>query len=178
MTTSVELRRTKMAQFYSKLRESFRSRLKQSMGITNISADEQTTQNDNQPNIWMLSTAILSANGSQVSINNINDPTTPTYPNLRFKYLHVQSYASSMNLNQLNLNIQIEEANENTTEKTTESNDAKPFDLVTNLIDSNQANLVSLSKQHIHTWFAVNPYYKFSVPLVTFNYITIKKSDL
>lgn len=168
MTTSVELRRTKMAQFYSKLRESFRSSLKQSMSNTNISGDQQTTQNDNQPNIWMLSTAILSANGSQVSINNINDPTTPTYPNLRFKYLHVQSYASSMNLNQLNLNLQIaEEANENTEKAENKNSNAKPFDLLTNLIDTNQANLVSLSKQHIHTWFAVNPYYKFSVPLVS-----------
>lgn len=154
MTSSVEIRRAKMAQLYSKLRVSFRSRLKSLV-------DEHAA--DKSLSIWMLTTAIFSANGSQVSINNLNDTNTPTYPNLRFKYLHVQSYANLMNLNQLNVNVPPTSEEEETTPTTNN----QPFELITNLIDPNQANIVAVSKQHIHSWFAVNPFYKSSVPLVS-----------
>ena len=160
MTTPTEQRRAKTAQFYAKLRSSFRARLK---SLTEEDKDEKNLS------LWLLSTSVFTSSGSQVSINNLNDPNSPKYHSLRFKYLHVQSYSNAMNLNQLNLNVSnVDDIN---------FDGDKPLDLNTNYLDPNQSNLVSISKMHIHSWFAVDNEFKISVPLVkTELYIIRNKS--
>lgn len=178
-----EQRRTKMALFYSNLRSSFLSRLKQQLGVentTNAVENGGTLEHEKEAtSVWLLSTALFSANGSHVSINNLNDTDTPTYTNLRFRYLHVQAYANAMNLNQLNLNYSPSSENGCDDKSSTPpitNNTFKPLDLIPNLIDSNQSNLVCVSKQHIHSWVAFNMCYKLAAPLVSALYLSMIKS--
>lgn len=156
-SSSGEQRRAKMALFYSKMRQSYHENIK-----SLVDGDV------NDLSLWLLSTSIFSATGSQGgAASSQTDVNAPRYPNLKYKYLNVQTYSNVMNLNQLNLNIPplVDEESPAAAAGVT-FNGEKPLDLMTLIVDLNQSNLVSINKQHIHTWCAVSPQFKLSIPMV------------